>query len=619
MRNYNLDTLLSKNLPFLLLKNENSDKILLYTGIVNQYNTFEEVEFFTKKGEHVVLVPFAAAKLKYNDLQIKGEDKISVMTVMGVDEFFIEELSEYENFECQIEEMNFNNRDAEYKRTVENVIHNAIEKGEGSNFTIARKLSGKIENFNYKQMVNLFKKMIENECGAYQTFCFFTGKFFLVGASPECHINVANKRVRMQPISGTFRKNNNISIDDNKELLNEFLNDKKEINELFMTVDEELKMMAKICPKGGSIIGPRIREMSKVLHTEYFLSGVSEMPICQVIKESMHAATVVGSPLENAFKVGEKYNNFDRKYYGGILGVLNQEESFFDSSIVIRSIYVENQTGNFEICAGASIVKDSKPESELLEVNAKLNSLLENLKNKKTQKPKQIMPYLQYDHKIVESLYSRNQNLSHFLFFDKANESKLDEKLIGKKVLIINNEDDFTNMLYHIFSKLGIDAKIVSYKKVEKDDFGNFDAVLIGPGPGDPNNELDEKINKLHNIVNKLIKEKKKMIGICLGHQVILQCLGFDVKKGEKILQGEAIKINFFGREEVVGFYNTFCANYDKDLIEKHKMQASCDEFDKNIYATRGKFFATMQFHPESILTQHGVELIKEELLRLFV
>jgi phenazine biosynthesis protein phzE len=502
---------------------------------------------------------------------------------------------------------------------VKDVVKNAIEKGEGSNFTIARKLSGKIENFNYKQMVNLFRKMIENECGAYQTFCLFTGKFFIVGASPECHINVENKRVRMQPISGTYRKNNNISIDENKELLNEFLNDKKEINELFMTVDEELKMMAKICPKGGSIIGPRIREMSKVLHTEYLLTGMSEMPICQVIKESMHAATVVGSPIESAFKVGEKYNNFDRKYYGGILGVLNQKECFFDSSIIIRSIYVENETGNFEICAGASIVKDSNPENELLEVNAKLNSLLENLKSSKIQKPKQIMQYLQNDHKIVESLHSRNQNLSHFLFFDKANERNLDEKLIGKKVLIINNEDDFTNMLYHILSKLGINAKIVSYKEIDKENFNNFDAVLIGPGPGDPNNELDEKISKLHNIVNKLIQEKKKIIGVCLGHQIILKCLGFDIKKGEKILQGEAVKINLFEREEVVSFYNTFFAMYDEKLTQKHNIKVSYDKHSKNIYATRGAFLTTMQFHPESILTQNGVDIIKEELLRLFL
>ena len=79
----------------------------------------------------------------------------------------------------------------------------------------------------------------------------------------------------MNPISGTFRKSADQSVEQLQASFSEFLKDQKEIDELFMVTDEELKMMCRICPDGGAIIGPQALEMAHLIHTEYVLQGLS--------------------------------------------------------------------------------------------------------------------------------------------------------------------------------------------------------------------------------------------------------------------------------------------------------------------------------------------------------
>ena len=98
----------------------------------------------------------------------------------------------------------------------------------------------------------------------------------------------------MNPISGTFRKDRNWpSRKAFKADLLKFLTDQKEINELFMVVDEELKMMARMCDRGGAIVGPLLKEMSRLIHSEYLLAGESDKDIFELFTDSMFAATVV--------------------------------------------------------------------------------------------------------------------------------------------------------------------------------------------------------------------------------------------------------------------------------------------------------------------------------------
>ncbi|MCT7085161.1 chorismate-binding protein, partial [Salmonella enterica subsp. enterica serovar Oranienburg] len=81
-----------------------------------------------------------------------------------------------------------------------------------------------------------------------------------------------------------------------RETLSEFLASTKETEELFMVVDEELKMMSAVCSDGGRITGPHLKEMSRLTHTEYMLRGTSTLDPRDILRETMFAPTVTGSP-----------------------------------------------------------------------------------------------------------------------------------------------------------------------------------------------------------------------------------------------------------------------------------------------------------------------------------
>src|SRR3546814_19065592 len=70
-----------------------------------------------------------------------------------------------------------------------------------------------------------------------------------------------------------------------------------------MVVDEELKMMSAVCSDGGRITGPHLKEMSRLTHTEYMLRGRSRLDPRDILRETMFAPTVTGSPMQNACTV----------------------------------------------------------------------------------------------------------------------------------------------------------------------------------------------------------------------------------------------------------------------------------------------------------------------------
>lgn len=612
--------------PFMLSKFQNEDSISLLSGNIVECDRLDEIRNFRTKKD-VILLPFSSASEKYDFIKDYGR-RIIVMNVMHEGDISIKDAISHDFIRdtCQIDNMNFIQSDEEYIKAVDNVIQKEINNGEGSNFMICLKSQGVIKDFSLSKALGLFLRLIKNEYGAYHIFCFFTGKDFFIGASPECHLNVSKdkvdcnrisgtfkkenslSRIRMQPISGTFRKNDDpINIVKNDIL--DFLRDKKEINELFMTIDEELKMMAKICPFGGKIIGPRLREMSKVIHTEYLLSGHTDMNIYDVIRDSLHAATLVGSPIENAFRITQKYNNFDKEYYGSLIGILDENDNF-DSSITIRTMRIGLE-GDFGIFAGASIVKDSIPENELRESKAKMSSMLYNLSNYNENMTPKLLDYFQFDHDICEALQERNKDLSHFWFFDKSDRRDICNNLNGKKVLIIDNEDSFTEMLKHILNKIGLVTDVLSYKNCDINNINVFDLVIVGPGPGNPNDMQNQKIAKVFSVVEYLFVNNIPTLGICLGHQIISKYLGLNVVVGKKVMQGEQKCINLFNKDAIVGFYNTFFALKEMDLDD---VNFSYDPETLAIYAMRGKRFSSCQFHPESLLTKNGFDIIQSEI-----
>ena len=275
--------------------------------------------------------------------------------------------------------------DAEFEANVARLIKEEICRGEGSNFLLSRKARVRIADFDWKVANAIFQRLAKNEFGAYMTFCFHDGERFFVGSSPERHVTIRRGVVKMNPISGTLPK----SLLRQRADLIEFLSDQKEINELFQVVDEELKMMSRICSSGGDVHGPYLKEMSTLIHTEYLLQGHTSGDYMDAFRDSMFAATMIGSPLENAARVIKKYERESRRYYSSALLVTGLDEGgeeFLDSAITIRTMEVSAQ-GEATIQSGASIVRDSVPERESREVKTKAAGLLRAIESAEPSPP----------------------------------------------------------------------------------------------------------------------------------------------------------------------------------------------------------------------------------------
>ena len=256
--------------------------------------------------------------------------------------------------------------DEEYAKLVEAVIADEIGQGEGANLVIGRHYRATVADWGADKALAVFKRLLVRERGAYWTFLFFTGDRYLVGASPERHVTVHGGDVRMNPISGTFRLRGPAGDQgDLKPRLLDFLADEKEIYELFMVVDEELKMMCDICTEGGQVLGPFLKPMSHLIHTEYLLAGRTSRDPREVLRDTMYAATVTGSPVENACRLIKQYETEGRGYYGAALAILGRDgdgEPVVDSPIVIRTADIDLE-GRLTVTAGATLVRDSDPAS----------------------------------------------------------------------------------------------------------------------------------------------------------------------------------------------------------------------------------------------------------------
>ncbi|MGA9343979.1 MAG: chorismate-binding protein, partial [Nocardioidaceae bacterium] len=314
-------------------------------------------------------------------------------------------------------ESGFDVPDPEYADIVRHVIDDEIGSGEGANLVIARNFTATIADWDHAKALTVFGRLLERERGAYWTFVVFTGDRHLIGASPERHISVHGGEVRMNPISGTFRVAGIDSAADRKRRMLDFLADEKEIYELFMVVDEELKMMCDICSEGGQILGPFLKPMTHLIHTEYILAGRTHRDIRDVLRSSMYAATVTGSPVENACRLIEKYEPQGRGYYGAVMALIGRDEDgapTVDAPIVLRTADVRPD-GRLRVTAGATLVRDSEPDYEVAETHAKAGGILTAFGLATAPiTPAAEVADLTRDEDVLVALGRRNQRLSRF-------------------------------------------------------------------------------------------------------------------------------------------------------------------------------------------------------------
>lgn len=416
----------------------------------------------------------------------------------------------------------------------------------------------------------------------------------------------------MNPISGTYRYPPTGPTLDG---VTRFLADRKEADELYMVVDEELKMMARICASGGRVTGPHLKEMARLAHTEYFIEGTTDRDVREILHETMFAPTVTGSPLESAARVIRRHEPEGRGYYGGIAALIGRDPAgarTLDSAILIRTADVAAD-GRMRIGVGATLVRHSDPESEVAETRAKAAGLLSALECDTAVR-------FAAHPEVRAALAARNTGIASFWLrgcAERGDRGAWEPRLAGLRALVVDAEDTFTAMIGQQLASLGLEVSVRRFD--EPYDASAHDLVVLGPGPGDPRDAADPRIVHLNALAGELLDRGRPFIAVCLSHQVLSLRLGLDLVRRATPNQGVQREIDLFGTAERVGFYNTYAAQSTEDKIDAGDLgivEVSRDPHTREVHALRGAHFASMQFHAESVLTVDGPRILGQALLR---
>ena len=203
-------------------------------------------------------------------------------------------------------------------------------------------------------------------------FFFDYGDFKIFGSSPEAQLIVQEGKAEIHPIAGTFRRTG----DDEKDALaaRKLAKDPKENSEHVMLVDLARNDLSR---NGSEVAVEKNREIQFYSHVIHLVSKVTctmkkAAKTFRVVADTFPAGTLSGAPKHKALQLIDRYETTQRNFYGGAIGYMDFHGNF-NHAIIIRSFLSKNHQLHYQ--AGAGIVADSIPESELQEVYNKLGAL----------------------------------------------------------------------------------------------------------------------------------------------------------------------------------------------------------------------------------------------------
>jgi len=192
------------------------------------------------------------------------------------------------------------------------------------------------------------------------------------------------------------------------------------------------------------------------------------------------------------------------------------------------------------------------------------------------------------------------------------------------KFLIIDNYDSFVYNLAQRLGELGVNSDVIRNDKITINEIknGNYDAIVISPGPGTPEDKRYFGICK--NVILELGPETP-ILGVCLGHQGIIDCFGGKVTNAKNIRHGKTSQIKHYGDSLFKGVENPFRATRyhslvgEKTIIPDSLKITAVAEDDGEIMGVSHKEFIIegVQFHPESIMTNEGKKILKNFIERV--
>ena len=185
------------------------------------------------------------------------------------------------------------------------------------------------------------------------------------------------------------------------------------------------------------------------------------------------------------------------------------------------------------------------------------------------------------------------------------------------KFLIIDNYDSFVYNIAQYLGELGVNCDVIRNDKITVQQIKqkNYDAIIISPGPGTPEEE------KYFGVCSEVIKDMGSttpILGVCLGHQGIIHAFGGKVTNAGCVRHGKTSPINYVETELFEGVKNPFRATRyhslvgDKTIIPDVLKIIATAEDDGEIMAIKHEKYLIegVQFHPESIMTEDGKKIL---------
>lgn len=189
------------------------------------------------------------------------------------------------------------------------------------------------------------------------------------------------------------------------------------------------------------------------------------------------------------------------------------------------------------------------------------------------------------------------------------------------KILLIDNYDSFTYNLVHYLEDLRAELTVLRNDEVELDEIASYDGLVLSPGPGIP--KTAGQMNAvLESLLEEGIENRMPILGICLGHQAIIEVLGGEIQNLKRVYHGVETPMNVKEAQPLfqnvpdsfqAGRYHSWCAVVSR--LPK-TLTVNCTDEDGEIMGVQHKDYPVfgLQFHPESIMTPDGKTMLKNFL-----
>lgn len=408
----------------------------------------------------------------------------------------------------------------------------------------------------------------------------------VVSGSPERLFSLSPKdaegirEVRARPIAGTRPRGADAEADEALE--RELRSSAKERAEHVMLVDLLRNDLARCCEPGTVEVSEAftVERYSHVMHLVSEVRGRTGAGLSDVIAATFPGGSITGAPKASVMDALAELEPVPRGAYTGSLGYVSGRG--VDLNILIRSFTFAGD--HAYLSAGGGVVIDSEPAPELDEARAKAQALLLALGKGRPGRPPGA-PRLDGDWRPPRP-----------------------PRRHDAKVIFVENRDSFSFNVIDYLRTLGAQVRVIEADAAP--DLAGASHVVVGPGPGEP-----ATAGRTLDWIRSALGARVPLLGICLGHQALGVALGAKLVRAPEAVHGRAASVRHSGEGIFAGIpspaifarYHSLCL---EDLPERARRHATGEDGVCMAISDASGLAWGVQFHPESMLSVHGMDLL---------